>query len=141
MALIKRSPLETSFLSDFFNDDWFANSARLGRMHMPAVNVKDMEKGYEIELAVPGFAKNDFNISLDDNMLTISAEKKQEKKAEEDNYTRQEFGYEAFSRSFNLPNGISEKDIGARYEDGVLRISIAKKSTEEGRGKKPITVQ
>ena len=139
MALIKRSPLETSFLSDFFDDDWFTNSARLGRTHMPAINIKDLEKSYEVELAVPNFSKKDFNISLDDNMLTISAERKQEKK--ENNYTRREFGYESFSRSFNLPVGISEKDIGARYEDGVLRISIAKKASEEGKVKRPITIQ
>ena len=141
MALIKRSPLETSFLSDFFDDDWFANSARLGRTHMPAINIKDLEKSYEVELAVPGFSKNDFNISLDDNMLTISAERKQEQEKKESNYTRREFGYESFSRSFNLPAGISEKDVGARYEDGVLRISIAKKGSDQEKIKKPISIQ
>lgn len=143
MTLIKHSDWPTlrgSMLSDFFDDDVFFKNP-LGRMSVPSVNIRETEKTYELEMAAPGYHKNDFNISIEDNRLTVSAERKQEKEKKEDHYTRREFGYESFSRSFSLPANTSEDDIGARYEDGILRLSISKKETATTKNKKAITVK
>lgn len=141
MSLIKRSewPWEGA-LSDFFGNDRFFDN---GRTFIPAVNVKENDKNYEVEVASPGYTKNDFQISIDHGLLTISADKKMEKedKGKDDNYTRREFGYTSFSRSFNLPVNTNEEDIDARYEDGVLKLSIAKKGNSNGRSRKSIAIK
>lgn len=140
MALIKRDwpSLRGSMLSDFFDDDFFAGS--LNRRSMPSVNIKETDKAYELEMAAPGYDKKDFNISVEDNVLTVSVEKQQERESREEHYTRREFGYESFSRSFTLPGNTNEEDIQARYDDGILRVSISKKGDERSRPRKPITV-
>jgi HSP20 family protein len=108
---------------------------------MPAANVRETDKSFELEVAAPGFTKKDINISVENNCLIVSAEKKEENERKEDNYTRREFGYQSFSRSFNLPANTNEDDINARYEDGILKVSIAKKSLPEGKVKKPISIK
>lgn len=143
MALVKhtdRPAIPGSWLSDFFDDDWFGSSIS-GRRNMPAVNIRENDKSFEIELATPGFDKKDFSVLVDNNVLTVSAEKKEEKEQTEDHYTRREFGYQSFSRSFTLPTNTNEEEITARYEDGILKLSIAKKTQPEGNIKKPITVK
>lgn len=142
MALIKHSDWPTlrgSMLSDFFDDDALFNSP-MTRRSMPSVNIKETEKNYELEMAAPGYSKKDFNISIDNNMLTVSAERKQEQEKKADHYTRREFGYESFSRSFNLPANTNEEDISARYEDGILKLTINKKDSPQSNRRKPITV-
>ena len=143
MALTKRSDWPTlrgSLLSDFFDDDVFVNSP-VGRRSMPSVNIRETEKAYELEMAAPGYNKKDFSISIDNNLLTVSAEKKQEQENTEEHYTRREFGYESFSRSFSLPANTNEDDINAKYEDGILKLSINKKNPNGGKTKKPIAVK
>jgi HSP20 family protein len=144
MALIKRSEwpaFEGSLLSDFFDDPRFFSSPWLAGRNLPAVNIKENEKDYEVEVAAPGFDKKDFNISLDNGLLTVSAEKREEKEKSEDNYRRREFGYSSFSRSFNLPTNTNEEDINAKYQDGVLKLSIAKKDKANAKTKKAIDVK
>jgi len=143
MALIKHEwpGLRRSMLSDFFDDDMFFNSAMIGRRSMPSVNIRETDKAYELEMAAPGYKKTDFNISIENNMLTVSAEKQQEQQNAEEHYTRREFGYESFSRSFNLPANTNEDDISARYDDGILKLSINKKGSNDGKLKKPIAVK
>ncbi len=108
---------------------------------MPAVNIRETDKTYEVELAAPGYGKKDFKIEIDNGLLTVSAEKREEKQENEENYTRREFGYSSFSRSFNLPTNTNEEDIGARYEDGILKLSVAKKTDDANKGRKAINVQ
>jgi HSP20 family protein len=143
MTLLTRagmpSTLGGSWLTDFFDDDFGAPS--FGRRSMPAANVRETDKSFEVELAAPGFTKKDFNLSIENDCLIVSAEKKEEKEQKENNYTRREFGYESFSRSFNLPANTNEEDINARYEDGILKLSIAKKALPEGKVKKPIAIK
>jgi HSP20 family protein len=144
MSLIRHSNRPTiggSMLSDFFDDDRFFYSPWLKGQNMPAVNIKDNEKNYEVEVAAPGYTKKDFNISIENGLLTISAEKKEETEKTEDNYTRKEFGYTSFSRSFALPENTSEEDVQARYEDGVLKLLISKRSQSPAKPKKAIEIK
>ena len=126
--------LKGSPLTDFFDYDRFFHSP--WEHSLPAVNVKENEKVFEVEFAAPGSNKNDFDISVEDGLLTISAERKHEDEKKEDNYTRREFGYNSFSRSFSLPANTSEEDIQAKYEEGVLKLTIAKKNIPAAKPKK-----
>ncbi len=123
----------TDFFSDvdrFFENDLFQMPAQLGRQlmrNMPATNIRESEKEYTIELAAPGMAKDDFSIDVDEGMLTISSQKEEEVNKEEENFTRREYNYSSFSRSFRLPEGVSPDEIKARYEEGVLKIAVPKR--------------
>jgi HSP20 family protein len=132
MSLIKRSDWPTlggSLLSDFFDDERFANSQWLSGRSVPAVNIKETEKNFEVELAAPGYDKKDFNVNIDNGVLIVSAERRDEKENKDGNYTRREFGFTSFSRSFNLPQNTNEEDIDARFENGILKLSIPKQES------------
>ena len=93
-----------------------------------SVNIKESSDEFEVELAAPGFVKTDFNIELNHDMLTISSEKKVENETKEgQQFARREFSYQSFSRSFTLPNTVDNDKIKAKYENGILRVSIPKK--------------
>jgi len=97
---------------------------------IPAVNIKEENDKFMLEMAAPGMKKDDFQINLDNYQLTISSEKKEEKKEKEDNYTRREFVYSSFSRSFTLPKSIDIEKIKADYKNGILSIVLPKKEEE-----------
>jgi HSP20 family protein len=144
MQLTRRSDFPTltnTFLSDFFDDEKYLNSRWLNGRGMPAANIKETEKNYEVELAAPGYDKGDFNVSIEDGLLTISGERKNESESKEENYTRKEFECSTFSRSFALPANTNEEDINAKYEGGVLRLTIAKKGGTNGKARKAITIK
>ena len=147
MSLIKRSdwPLVGgSLLSDFFDDDRFFNSPWLKGQNVPAVNVKENDKSFEVELAAPGYNKGDFDISLEQGLLTIAAERKQEAESKDEKtgkYTRREFGYTSFSRSFTLPANVSEKDVRASFENGVLKLIINKTEAPDSKARRNILIQ
>ncbi len=145
MSLIKKSdwPFLTngSWLSGFFDNDRFFDSEWIRKQSVPAVNVKESEKGFEIEVAAPGLSKKDFNIKVEDKILTISSEKNQEKEEKEKGYTRREFSYSSFSRSFALPENVSEEDVKAEYADGVLRLNLSKKALPQRKSSKAIEVR
>lgn len=107
---------------------------------MPAVNIKESNKEFCLEFAAPGFKKNDFKIKVEDHVLTIDAEKEEEKNEENKRFTRREFCYNSFSRSFTLPENVNSDKIDAKYEDGILKLSVAKKEEREAGPKKEITV-
>lgn len=94
--------------------------------NFPAVNIQEDEKQFILELAVPGLKKDDFKINLENHLLTISKEKEENKEEKSNNYTRREFVYNSFSRSFKLPKIILETKIKADYNDGILRIALPK---------------
>ena len=96
----------------------------------PAANIIDNEKDFSIELAVPGMSKEDFNIKLDKNILTISVEKKETEEKEDRNFTRREFRYDGFSRSFTLPEIVNQEKIKADYKNGVLNVMLPKSEEE-----------
>ena len=130
MKLIKRND-DWGFPSvweDFFNNDLFNLPAVASRgTTMPAVNISENDKDFVVELAAPGMKKDDFNVNLERNVLTISSEIKSEEKTEDKQFTRKEFSYQSFQRSFTLPESVDQDKIDANYKDGVLRIVLHKK--------------
>ncbi len=129
-ALSKPGMLPTVF-DDFLKpwNEWFDNGGLFsGRtMTMPAVNIVENKDDYKVSLAVPGMKKEDFNIDVEGNMLTISCEKEANKEEKEQQYTRREYSYSSFSRSFTLPEEVNREKIEAKYEDGVLKIMLPKR--------------
>ena len=109
---------------NFFNDN-FLSDRMVSRV--PAVNISETDEHYHIELAVPGLSKEDFKINLDENVLSISAEKKEESQEEKKNYSRKEYSYTSFVCSFNLPDSVDQSSIEAAYQNGVLKIDVAKR--------------
>ena len=139
MSLVKFSGHYPSFFDRFFENDWFDWGNRDfsdTNSTLPAVNIKESAENFEVEVAAPGLEKKDFKIELDHDVLTISSEKKDEKESEEgQEFTKREFSYQSFSRSFTLPNTADSEKIEATYENGILRVVIAKK--EEAKTKPP----
>ncbi len=127
MSIVKRSNvLFPSFVNEILKPDWFGGLENF-QTQIPAVNIKENEKDFELELSIPGRKKEDFNVEIDKDILTVSAEQKTENTTSEANYTRREFGYSAFQRSFTLPETVNEEAVNASYEDGVLRFVLPKK--------------
>jgi len=124
MNLIKfhRHPFYNGLLNDFENDLF----KHKNNNDVPAVNIQEDEKQFLLELAVPGMKKDDFKIDLENQVLTISSEIKEETEETENNYTRREFVYNSFSRSFTLPKSIVSEKIKADYKVGILKISLPK---------------
>jgi HSP20 family protein len=146
MSLLKKTNwphLSGSLLSDFLDDDKFMNSPWLRGQSLPAINVKETDKQIEVELAAPGFKKDDLSISLDEGVLTISGEREDQKENNNKNeqYTRREFSYSSFTRSFHLPKNVTEQDINASFEDGVLNIVIKKSEQRNEQTKRAIQIQ
>jgi HSP20 family protein len=130
MSLVRRNNAVSfpSLLDEILKPDWFGGIENLNTT-VPAVNIKETENDFTIELAAPGKKKEDFNIEVNENTLTISSEVKTEKedKADGGKYTRREFKYSSFKRAFTLPETVSEDKINASYEDGVLKLALPKK--------------
>ena len=140
MSLVRRnSMMLPSLMNEIFKPDWFGGMENFG-FNLPAVNIKENEKDFELELAIPGRKKEDFNIEVDDHVLTISAETKSEENVKEENYTRKEFSYESFKRSFTLPETVNEDKINAAYEDGVLKFTLPKKEEALPKPKRMIEI-
>ena len=147
MTLLKKSNfpslLNERWMTDFFENGRFFDSDWM-KMNtlppVPAVNVIEAEKEFVIELAAPGLTKKDFNLEVENGVLTISAEKKSEKEETDKNFTRKEFNYSNFTRSFTLPENVNEEKIVAHYEEGILKLQIAKKMLTKANPKKEIAV-
>lgn len=119
-------PSLKSMMEDLWNSETLFDRAVLKNEGLPAVNVLETEKNYKIEVAAPGFKKADFKVNIENGVLSISAETDQEEKQTEENYTRREFFKSSFIRSFSLPDDVTEKNITARYEDGMLVLILGK---------------
>ena len=117
-------------LTDFFESDKWISPERIFRNFthaLPAANVSETDKEYKIELAIPGFKKEEVKINLENEVLSVTAESKTEKEEKTKKYTRKEFSYGSFSRSFQLPKAANSEKIQAKYEDGLLKLEIPKK--------------
>lgn len=117
-------------LDNFFKpwNDWFENNGIFHKVPtVPAVNIKDEKEKYQVSLAIPGMKKEDFSIDIEDDILTISASSEKEKEEKEEKYTRKEYSYSSFSRSFTLPDEVIADKVEAKYNDGILLIDLPKK--------------
>ena len=137
MTLVKFNPEKrnrsllpgfSDVFDSFFNDTFF-NDRMVTRV--PAVNISETENNYHVELAAPGLKKEDFKLNLERNQLTISVEQSTNHEDNQKNYSKREYSYSSFVRSFTLPESADDSQIEATYTDGILRIDIAKR--EEAR--------
>jgi len=140
MSIINRSDvLFPSLMNEIFKPDWFGGLEN-DKNNVPAVNIKENEKEFELELAVPGRKKEDFQIEINENVLTISSESKIEENIEKDNYTRREFVYSSFKRAFTLPETVDEDNIKAKYDNGILKFTLPKKAEALPKPKRTIAL-
>lgn len=124
------------FGKDFLNELYapaFAGS-------VPAVNVIENQEGFKIEVAAPGLQKADFKLNLEKNQLTISAQKEQTEEETNEKYTRKEFKYGSFQRTFTLPNSVDGEKIGANYADGILSVTLPKREEAKEKPAREIEV-
>lgn len=112
-------------LGPVFHDD-FASGLN-GFSSFPLVNIQETSESYEVDLAAPGLDKSDFRINLEGNLLTISSELKLEKKEDKKNLVRREFGFQSFKRTFTVDDKIDASKIVAKYDNGILKVSLPKK--------------
>jgi HSP20 family protein len=135
-----------ALFDDFFSRElfnWGNSNFSSTSTTVPSINIKETSLNYEVEVAAPGLDKKDFKVTLDNNLLTISCVKSttKEDKGEDNNYTRREFSYQSFQRSFELPkNVVDEENINARYENGLLHLIIPKKEEAKQKAPKLITI-
>ena len=132
-------------LNRFFENDlekWSKKNYSRTHTTLPAVNIIENKEAYEVQMAAPGFKKGDFNIELDNDLLTISSEKEVDNEIKEDEvFTRKEFSYQSFTRSFRLPELIENEKIKAAYKDGILKIVIPKKDESKPKPARKISVK
>lgn len=129
MNLIRFNQHPIQFLNEMMEDFDKNFSLRQSEAHMmrPAVNIRETEHSFLLELAAPGLKKEDFKINLDNNVLTISAEVNREEETKNERFTRREFSYGQFSRSFSLPKAINLEEIKADYNHGILNVTLPKR--------------
>lgn len=147
MSIVKRDRSRTfpTLWDNFFNRDifgWDSNFVNQGQS-LPAVNIKENSDEFLVEMAAPGMKKEDFKIELDGTALTISSEHKEEKEDKDgENYSRREFSYESFYRTFHLPKDVVDSEkINAKYEDGILKLQIPKREEAKQKPSRLITVK
>lgn len=146
MSLVKRNSENwlPSIFDDMFKTDWLGGTTNVNSIgvSIPAVNIVEKDESFEVAVAAPGKQKEDFNIELDNDILTISAEEKKENETTENNgrFTRKEFSYSNFKRAFALPETVDNNQIKASYENGVLNISIPKKEEAKVLAKRMIEI-
>jgi HSP20 family protein len=147
MSIIKRNEIfpGLNLFDDFFSRDlwnWNLNNNSSTNTTIPLVNVKETNENFEVEMAAPGMNKEDFKVQLDGNLLTITSEKNQENETKDgERYSRREFSYQSFQRSFQLPKEVVDADkIEAKYESGVLKLVIPKNENAKPRPPKMIQI-
>jgi HSP20 family protein len=130
-------------LNDFFEpwSEWFQDGALSRSLTVPTVNITEDKTSYNLSLAAPGLTKKDFKIDVEGNLLTISAQKEENKEEKDKSYTRREYNFSSFSRSFTLPEGVEQDKIDASYTDGVLKLAIPKNEKAHQKNHKEIAIK
>ena len=136
----KQPPFFPSLIDDFINTDWNLKVPSFSST-VPAVNIKELDSQFEIELAVPGMKKDDFEIEVEDGVLSISSTQEEEQVNEKGKFTRREFGYSSFRRSFTLPDSVDPTKIDATYKEGVLLVLLPKHKEAQPQPKKLIKIR
>jgi HSP20 family protein len=127
------------FLSNLFDDDFFPVLSNR-TSSMPAVNIRENEKNFTLDLAIPGMDKKDLKIDINEDVLTISSETSNETEDNSDGYKRKEFSYSSFCRSFYLPENVNKEKIAASYKDGILSVELPKQEEEKSKISKQIKI-
>jgi len=142
MNLVRRNsnPLFPSLLDEFFGTA-FPLTAPTSRVHVPSVNISESDTAFQVALAAPGKNRKDFNVELDDHVLTISSESTREDESKVTQFTRREFTYDNFHRSFRLPDTVDTSGIKAKYDNGVLTIELPKLQEAIPEPKKQIEIK
>lgn len=131
-----------SFMDDFFGMDQYpVRYHNNGFKSLPAVNISEGENEFTIEVAAPGLEKKDFKIDLENDVLTIASVREDNKEEVQDNYTRREFRYNNFSRSFNLPDSVEAENISAVHKNGILSVNIPKKEEAKAKPARQIAIK
>lgn len=136
----KQPPFFPSLIDDFINTDWNLKVPTFSGT-VPAVNIKELDSQFEIELAVPGMKKDDFEIEVEDGVLSISSTQEEEQVNEKGKFTRREFSYSSFRRSFTLPDSVDPTKIDATYKEGVLLVLLPKHKEAQPQPKKLIKIR
>ena len=134
------SMFDRLFEGDLF--DWSNRNFSLTNTTLPSVNIKENSDEFKVEVAAPGFEKGDFKLELNHDVLTISSEKQIENEAKEDErYSKREFSYQSFTRSFTLPHSADSERIDATYDNGILFVSIPKKEESKPKPSRMIEIK
>jgi HSP20 family protein len=144
MSLVRFSNTFPTLFDRFFENDLFDWSNRnfsSTNTTLPSVNIKETNDDFEVEVAAPGFSKTDFKIELNHDVLTVSSDKEVKNETKDgQQFTRREFSYQSFSRSFTLPNSADSDKIKALYENGILKIVIPKKEEAKPKPARQIAI-
>lgn len=139
MNLVKRNnALFPSVMDELFKD-WVGGSQMVNKS-VPPVNIRETENAFIVELMSAGLKKEDFNIEVENDLLTISAEIKTEATHDEGKFTKKEFAHSSFRRSFTLPETVKEEDINAVYQDGILKLTLPKREEALPKAKRLIEI-
>ena len=128
-----------SLIDDYVNNDWIFKMT--SSTNMPAVNIKELDKQFEIYLAVPGKNKSDFEIEVEDGLLSISSSIEENEQNEKAKFTRREFSYNSFKRTFTIPDNVDLTEVEAKYSDGVLQVRLPKRKEALPQPKKFIKIR
>ena len=138
--LNKQNTFFPLLMDDFINQDMNLKFKTISDT-IPAVNIKELNTEYQIDLAIPGKKKDDFNIEVENNLLSISSNFEEENLNDEEKFTTQEFNYNSFRRTFSIPKSVDSKKIEAKYFEGVLKISLPKSQEALTQSKKMIKIK
>jgi len=139
LPTIRKRNLNPFYMSNLFDDDFlpFLSSASTS---MPAVNIKESDKNYVLDLAIPGMDKKDLKIDINEDVLTVSSESKSETEENKDGHKRKEFSYSSFCRSFYIPENVKREKIEATYKDGILSVELPKDEEEKNKVTRQIKI-
>lgn len=132
LPMITRRSYKPFLWSNLFDDDFLPMLSSRSTL-LPAVNIREDEKKFSLDLAVPGIDKKDLKIEVNEDVITISSEHREEKKVDQDDFKRREFSYTSFCRSFYLPENVSKDKIEASYRDGILSVVLPKDEEEKAK--------
>lgn len=132
LPMITRRSYKPFLWSGLFDDDFFPLVSNRNTS-MPAVNIREDEKKFTLDLAVPGIDKKDLKIEINEDVITISSEHKEEKEETGDDFKRREFSYSSFCRSFYLPENVNKDKIEANYKYGILTVELPKETEEKAK--------
>jgi HSP20 family protein len=138
LPTITRRTYRPFFTPSIFNDDFFPGLE--DRKSSPAVNIREDEKNYLLDLAIPGIDRKDLKIEMNEDVITISSEKKNESEENKDGYRRREFSYSSFTKSFYVPENVDKEKIDASYKDGILCITLPKQDESKSKISKTIEI-